>query len=210
LQRVNEREPNGQDFFLDETVSLRLRGNYEGLLRVYQLLLTGGGIAFTFQPGGMELPSFLFDLEDIFERFIRQTFLQALRPQKIAVLDGNKHQGRLFEDNKTYPTKPDLIFRRGKKNVIALGEVKYKPKIKEADRYQIISHVTAAKSPLGILFSPANEGESQRLDRIGRLATGAQFYHYRVDIRGDIKAAQQQMVQDVSALLPEEVEAVPA
>lgn len=80
--------------------------------------------------------------------------------------------------------------------------MKYKPKIKEADRYQIISHVTAAKSPYGFLFSPANEGESQRLERIGRLATGAQFYHYRVDIRGDINAAQAQMVKDVSALLP--------
>lgn len=206
LRRVNEREPTGQDFYLDETVSLRLRGNYEGLLRVYQLLLTGGGIAFTFEPSGKELPSFLFDLEDIFERFIRQTFIDALRERKIAVLDGNKHQGRLFEDNKTFPTKPDLIFRRGKKNVIGLGEVKYKPKIKEADRYQIISHVTAAKAPFGILFSPANEGESQRLERIGRLATGAQFYHYRVNIRGDIDAAQAQMVKDVSGLIPADEE----
>lgn len=51
LQRVNTREPSGPDFFLDEKVSLRLRENYQGLLRVYQLLLTGGGIAFTFEPG---------------------------------------------------------------------------------------------------------------------------------------------------------------
>lgn len=107
-----------------------------------------------------------------------------------------------------YPTKPDLIFRRGKKNVIGLGEVKYKPKIKEADRYQIISHVTAARAPFGIVFSPANEGESQRLERIGRLSTGAQFYHYRVDIRGDIDAAQAQMVKDLSALLPAEESAL--
>lgn len=207
LQRVNEREPTGQDFYLDEGVSLRLRSNYEGLLRVYQLLLTGGGIAFTFEPSGKELPSFLFDLEDIFERFIRQTFIEALRDDKIAVLDGNKHQGRLFEDSKVFPTKSDLIFRRGKKNVIGLGEVKYKPKIKESDRYQIISHVTAAKAPIGILFSPANDGESQRLDRLGRLATGALFFHYRVDIRGDIKKSQAQMVKDVSELLPKAAEA---
>ncbi|MCK5778786.1 MAG: hypothetical protein KAH11_08345 [Rhodospirillales bacterium] len=201
LLRVNEREPSGQDFFLDETVSLRLQRNYEGLLRVYQLLLTGGGIAFTFEPGGKELPSFLFNLEDIFERFIRQTFVKAFREQQITVLDGNRHQGNLFEDSKVYPTKSDLIFRHGKKSVIGLGEVKYKPRIKETDRYQIISHVTAAKSPLGILFSPTNEGESQRLDRIGRLATGAEFYHYRVNIRGDIKDAQEQMVKDISTIL---------
>ncbi|MCW1934518.1 McrC family protein [Pararhodobacter zhoushanensis] len=201
LQRVRAQEPGIHDFTLDQTVSFRLRAHYSGLLRVYQLLLTGGGIAFTFEPGGKELPSFLFNLEDIFERFIRQTFLIALRERNIAVLDGNKHMGRLFEDNRSFPTKSDLIFRYGKRNVIGLGEVKYKPKLKEIDRYQIISHVTAAKAPLGILFSPANEGESQKLERLGRLSTGAQFYHYRVDIQGDIRAAQAQMVADVSALL---------
>jgi 5-methylcytosine-specific restriction endonuclease McrBC regulatory subunit McrC len=203
LQRVREREPAALDFELGQSVSLRLRQNYSGLLRVYQLLLTGGGIAFTFEPGGKELPSFLFSLDDIFERFVRQTLLIGLRVHGITVLDGNKHQGRLFEDNRTYPTKSDIIFRRGKKELIGLGEVKYKPRLKEIDRYQIISHVTAAKSPVGILFSPANEGESQRMERIGRLATGAQFYHYRIDIQRDIIAAQTKMIEDVRAILPE-------
>lgn len=202
LQRVQEREPGSHDFDLDQSVTLRLRDHYGGMLRVYQLLLTGGGIAFTFVPSGKELPSFLFNLDDIFERFVRQTFARGLREQRISVLDGNKHQGRLFEDNRIYPTKSDLIFRCGKSAIIGLGEVKYKPKLKEVDRYQIISHVTAAKAPLGILFSPTNEGESQRLERIGRLATGAQFYHYRVDIQGDIAAAQQQMIRDVMTVLP--------
>ncbi len=203
LSRVDECEPSGQDFFLDEMVSGRLREHYSGLLRIYQLLLTGGGIAFTFEPNGQKLPSFLFDLEDIFERFIRQTFTDALKVHNITVLDGNKHQGRLFSDSKVYPTKPDIIFRDVKRAVICIGEVKYKPKIKEADRYQIISHVTAEKAPLGILFSPANEGESQRLERIGRMATGAEFYHYRFDIAGDIRLSQAQMVRDIRALLPE-------
>ncbi|MBU2961984.1 McrC family protein [Citreicella sp. C3M06] len=201
LRRVQEREPSSHDFFLDETVSLRLRENYAGMLRVYHLLVTGGGIAFSFAPGGRELPSFLFNLEDIFEKFIRVSFGEGLRARKISVLDGNKHQGKLFTDSKVYPTKSDVIFRRGKKNVIALGEVKYKPKLKEADRYQIISHVTAAGAPLGVLFSPANEGESQGLRRLGKLPTGAEFYHYLVNIRGDIREAQGKMVKEVGAIL---------
>jgi 5-methylcytosine-specific restriction enzyme subunit McrC len=202
LQRVKEREPSALDFDLDQSVSLRLRLHYSGMLRVYQLLFTGGGIAFTFEPGGKELPSFLFNLDDIFERFVRQSFVQGMREHSITVLDGNKHQGRLFEDNKIPPTKSDLIFRRSKKEVIGIGEVKYKPKIKEADRYQIISHVTAAKAPVGVLFSPTNGGESQRLERIGRLSTGAQFYHYRINIQGDIRAAQAKMIREVHAILP--------
>jgi len=203
LQRVQAQELGVLDFNINESISLRLRGYYEGMLLIYRLFLTGGGIAFTFEPKGKELPSFLFNLEDIFERFVRQTFVQGLREQKITVLDGNKnkYQGRLFEDSRVYPTKSDIILRRSKKEVIGLGEVKYKPKLKENDRYQIISHVTAAKAPVGILFTPANEGESQRLERIGRLATGAQFYHYRINIKGDIKAAQTQMIREVSTLL---------
>lgn len=203
FQRVQTQELNKIDFNLTDPISLRLRGYYEGMLRIYHLLLTGGGIAFTFEPRGKELPSFLFKLDDIFERFVRQTFVQGLRDQGITVLDGNKikYQGHLFQDSRVYPTKSDIILRRSKKEVIGLGEVKYKPKLKENDRYQIISHVTAAKAPIGILFTPANEGESQRLERIGQLATGAQFYHYRINIQGDIKAAQTQMVREVSTLL---------
>jgi len=201
LQRVRAREPNTTEFVLAPRVSIRIQPHYAGMLRVYQLLLTGGGIAFTFDPGGEELPSFLFNLEEIFERFVRETFVRYLGDKGIAVLDGNKHQGRLFEDNRRYPTKTDLIFRRSSNNVAALGDVKYKPRLKESDRYQIISHVTAAKAPVGILFRPANDDESQGLDRFGRLSTGAEFYQYLVDIRGDLAAMQKRMAQDIQPLL---------
>ncbi len=202
LQRVEAREPTTLNFDLEAAVSRRLRPQYGGMLRIYHLLLTGGGISFTFEPGGKELPSFLFNLDDIFERFVRQAFVSGFREHGISVLDGNKHQGRLFEDSKVYPTKSDIIFRRSKREVLGIGEVKYKPKLKEADRYQIISHATAAKAPFGILFTPANAGESQRLERLGRMATGAEFYHYRVNIQGDIQASIDQMIREVSALLP--------
>lgn len=202
LQRVETREPTALDFDTEATVSRRLRPQYSGMLRIYHLLLTGGGISFTFEPGGKELPSFLFNLDDIFERFVRQAFASGLRAHGISVLDGNKHQGRLFEDSRVYPTKSDIIFRRTRHETIGIGEVKYKPKLKEADRYQIISHVTSAKSPMGILFTPANIGESQRLERIGRLPTGAQFYHYRINIQGDIQTAVDQMILDIAGILP--------
>lgn len=201
LQRVGEREPRGIDFDLHRAVPPRLQQQYAGMLRCYQLLVTGGGIAFTFETNGRELPSFLFNLESIFERFVRHTLVRGMRDRKIVVLNGNKHPGSLFEDSKFYSTKTDIIFKCDKKTTIGLGEVKYKPKLKEADRYQIISHVTAAKAPIGILFVPANAGEDQGLCRLGRLPTGAQFFSYRVDIQGDIETAQAKMVRDVFCLL---------
>jgi 5-methylcytosine-specific restriction enzyme subunit McrC len=202
LQRVNPREPNAMDFEVEASVSSRVRPQYAGMLRIYHLLLTGGGISFTFEPDGKELPSFLFKLEDIFERFVRQVLVAGLRAHGIGVRDGNKHKGYLFDDSRDYPTKSDIVFRRLKRDVIGIGEVKYKPKLKEADRYQIISHVTSARAPVGILFTPADEGESQRIERIGRMSTGAQFYHYRVNIQGDIHTAADQMTRDILAILP--------
>ena len=132
---------------------------------------------------------------------MRKTLAEALRGQNIQVIDGNNHQGYLFQDTGRYKTKTDIVFRGNKKDVIGLGEVKYKPKLKEADRYQIISHVTAANAPIGILFIPANEQESQGPERLGRLATGAQFFSYRVNIQEDIETAQATMTRDVLALL---------
>ena len=201
LQRVSKREPGELDFDLDKSVSPRVQHLYSGMLSTYQLLLTGGGIAFTFESGGRQLPSFLFKLEEIFERFVRETLTKGLCNSEVSVLDGNKHHGYLFVDSKVYRTKTDLIFRRKSKEVIALGEVKYKPRLKEADRYQIISHVTAAKASIGILFTPANDQHSQQLELIGRLATGAKIYNYQIDIRGEIDASQTRLVEDVLAVL---------
>lgn len=202
LQRVAVCEPSFLDFENSNTVSMRSQPHYSGMLSVYQLFLTGGGISFIFEPNGQRLPSFLFNLDDIFERFVRHSIANGLRAHGVSVVDGNKHQGRLFEDNRNFITKPDVIFRRSKKEVICIGEVKYKPTLKEADRYQLISHVTSYKAPIGIFFSPTNDNESQRLERIGRMSTGAQFYHYRIDIMGDLKLAVGEMVRDVLRVLP--------
>ncbi len=201
LQQVSDREPNTYDFDLDLAVSPRLRRHYSGMLRVYHLFLTGGGIAFTLDAEGKELPSFLFSLERIFEQFIRNSLMQGLRVYGIRVLDGNRNQGSLFVDNRNYPTKSDIVICRSRNNAIAVGDVKYKPKLKETDRYQIISHVTSATARIGILFTPANVGESQRIERIGMLSTGAQFYHYRINIQDDLAIAQSQMIRDVLSIV---------
>lgn len=207
LSFVKPRRPSITDFELAATVSLRLRTAYAGMLLTYKLLLTGGGVSFAYEKEGRELPSFLFNLETIFENFIRRTFQLALRQHHIRVTDGNKSPGSLFVNNKSYPTKSDLLFSC-ERGAIAVGEVKYKPKIKETDRYQIISHVIAANAKIGILFSPANLGEDQRLVSLGQVSTGAKFYHYLLSIDGDILKNAERMIQHVYPLLTvgEEIE----
>lgn len=201
LQFVKTVRSSNIDFNVNGLVSKRLAEHYSGLLKVYQLLMLGGGVSFVFDSKGKELPSFLFNLDSIFERFVRKTLSMGLNQFNMKILDGNLHLGYLFEDNHLYKTKSDIIFKSGNK-IFGLGEVKYKPKLKEADRYQIISHTTAANSSIGILFTPAVGNQAQGPEYIGRLSsTKAKFYHYRVDIRDNIEEAQKQLNIEVYDLI---------
>jgi len=176
--------------FGDQTLSSSLpmwvRDSYLGALTVYSVLLGFTKVGFSYDAQGSDMPSFLFSLDEIFENFVRNTFRAPLREQAIAVLDGNvsRPQHPLFLDNKRFPIKPDLIFRKGK-TVLGIGEVKYKPRIEEADRYQVISHVVALGVPIGVWISPATN-DNPGLEYIGSIATGARFYHYRLNITGDL------------------------
>jgi|SRR5665213_1570741 len=178
-----------------------LRNPYYGALSIYAVMLGFTKIGFAYEPGGAVLPSFLFKLDDIFESFVRNTFRIKLRSRAISVLDGNspKNHIPLFIDNRQYPTKPDVIFRREKK-LIALAEVKYKPRIEESDRYQLISHVAASRAPLGVWVSPVLSGEATGLRYVGSVA-GAKFYHYTLDISAqNFDSTLDNMTDDVYGL----------
>lgn len=202
LHRVQPHPMKFSEEALAGTAPRWVRDHYRGALTVYAMLLGYTKIGFGYDAQGTEMPSFLFSLDHVFESYVRNVFREALREQKIGVLDGNKPNnfGRLFLDNARFPTKPDMIFRK-KKLILALGEVKYKPEIKEEDRYQVLSHVLAAQCQLGIWISPAPEGHKGSLSYIGTVSTGAKFYHYLLDISADIDEASSVMVNKIGALL---------
>lgn len=203
LDRVSAGPMNLGDEALADTAPRWVRESYRGALSVYSMLLGYTQIGFGYDAQGSEMPSFLFALEDVFESYVRNVFRAALREEKIAVLDGNnpRHYGKLFLDNDRFITKPDLIFRKSKV-VVGLAEVKYKPDIKEEDRYQVLSHVQAAGCKVGVWISPAPHGSAGGLEYIGSVSTGAKFYHYQLDIGGDLDAASAAMVEKIRPLLP--------
>lgn len=203
LHRVTPVPMRFGDEGLADTTPRWITEHYRGALSVYSMLLGFTQIGFGYDARGAEMPSFMFSLDDVFESYVRNVFREALREQKIGVADGNdyKNHGRLFLDNDKFPTKPDVIFRR-KKTVIALGEVKYKDEISENDRYQVLSHVLAAGCKIGVWISPTPEGQAGGLSYVGTVSTGAKFYHYLLDIDGDLDDAAAVMVEKVSALLP--------
>jgi 5-methylcytosine-specific restriction enzyme subunit McrC len=179
-----------------------IRDSYKGALTVYSILLGFTRVGFSYSAQGSEMPSFLFCLDDIFESFVRNTLREGFRNQRISVLDGNKpiHQQSLFSDNARFPIKPDAIIKSGKRT-LAIGEIKYKPKIEEADRYQVISHVLASGAPLGIWISPALSDAASGMEYIGTIAAHAKFYHYRLNISSRLEEAKSDMVASISCLV---------
>jgi 5-methylcytosine-specific restriction endonuclease McrBC regulatory subunit McrC len=177
------------------------RDAYRGALTIYAVFLGFTRIGFPYSAQGSEMPSFLFSLDNIFESFVRNVLRNGLREQRISVVDGNKpnHQQPLFRDNARFPIKPDAIIKLGKKT-LALGEIKYKPKIEEADRYQVISHVIASGAPLGVWISPALSDAASGMEYVGEIATHAKFYHYRLNISSDLEAAKKELIASISRL----------
>lgn len=179
-----------------------LKVSYFGALTVYAMLLGYSRIGFAYEPHGTELPSFLFSLDAVFESYIRNICREALRQEKIAVLDGNKssHHRPLFLDNKTYPIQPDLIFRR-RKVVLGLSEVKYKEKLDEHDRYQLISHTVASQAKVGVWISPTPPNGKSGLSYVGKISTDAKFYHYQIDISGKLDSAENDLIEKIGNLV---------
>lgn len=192
-------KPGDQE--LSSALPMWLKDGYYGALTVFSVFLGFTKVGFSYSSTGSRMPSFLFSMDFIFESYVRNYLRNLLTSQKIAVLDGNagKNQRPLFTDNKRFPIKPDLIFRKDKITV-ALGEVKYKPRIEESDRYQVISHVIASSSPIGIWISPATNGDAG-LEYIGAIATGAKFFHYKLDITGDMGLSSSKMLTEILSVI---------
>lgn len=174
-----------------------LMNSYQNALKIYSIYLGHQRIGFSYDPQGSSLPSFIFSLDTIFEDFIRNYLNKIFSHEKISVKDGNKHHNQkpLFTDNNRFPVKPDLIFQH-KKNILGIGEIKYKPKIDEKDRYQLISHVMALRAPIGIWISPAN-GEQTTIERIGSTTNGAVFYHCKISLSDDIEISSAEMAKKI-------------
>lgn len=106
----------------------------------------------------------------------------------------------LFQDNSRFPIKPDAVIWRGEK-AIAVAEMKYKRKVSEADRYQVISHAIASRARMGLWIHPTADGELAGVHYVGRLANGQEFYQYRLDLSGDLDASRNRMVSDLLPLV---------
>lgn len=101
------------------------------------------------------IPVFAFDMADFFEQYVRKFLKQEFSATSFLIQDGNQPEvtRQLFVNNSKHVVKPDLVVSNSKR-AVAVGDVKYKPRVSEGDRYQVLTHAKAFGVHLAFVVRP--------------------------------------------------------
>jgi 5-methylcytosine-specific restriction enzyme subunit McrC len=178
----------------------QLRAYYLDILDACLIILGRHGVEIIEPDGDRGLHSLVVNLEDAFELYVR-----AVLQRQLDVLDGNKEgKGSFFVDNALYETKPDLVVNiQGM--TAAIGDAKYKTKVTEADRYQLVTHALAHNVRFAFFVVPSRDGTSggEALGTIGR-ASGIRISQYRINLDAADMVQEESQLTDwlVGAVAP--------
>lgn len=209
LARVNHSQFDLQNF--DAAGALRgiptFRDTYQFAVPLALALVRGSTVLHDHSDAGLLMPSFLIEMDTVFEAYIRNVLYAFFSTKSIMVRDGNleKWQRPLLRDNKRYRVKPDLVVLRGSANPLAIADVKYKPKPAEEDRYQIISHALSYQVPIAVLIYPLSDGRQPGLRRLGKTGfadNAVELFEYHFDLAADLTLSEADIGAKLESLLP--------
>jgi 5-methylcytosine-specific restriction enzyme subunit McrC len=183
----------------------RLRHYYDGVCETCLFIAGNDSISLKVRGSDVDLLSFVLNLEDMFERYVRNILRGSLEgtSNEVRVIDGNK-EGRsyLFIDSRTMEVKPDIVVRKGLKSSL-IADVKYKLKVNESDRYQLIAHTYSCGVRRALFVLPSFGDGTDGLVRCGQVrdSTGIEIYEYRMRLDGDIEKQERLLSQSVETLM---------
>jgi len=172
-------------------------------------ILKRSGVSYLVGKKGIELPSYLINLETAFESYCRNILSKGLRAadNKIIVGDGNRKpwKKKLFNGPSANEAKPDLVLTYGEdKTPIVIGDVKYKREIKVEDRYQVISHALSYNVNVAFLCCPAGFKQESGLKKVGVIGQGASqitLYEYWFDLQTNLEIQEKTIVEAILNLV---------
>jgi 5-methylcytosine-specific restriction enzyme subunit McrC len=171
-------------------------------------IISNSDVSLNISKTGINLDSYVVSLDSVFENYIR-TVISRFPDQgngPIATVDGNlqRHQKALFRNNKKYRIKPDLIIK-DKGGPIVIGDVKYKIRPQEEDRYQIITHSLSygVKSAILIYPKPEEKRETSLIEigRIGSEENEICIFEYYFDLSGDLVIEEEKLRDGVQSII---------
>lgn len=199
---------------LDQTARLGVRvtpglsPEYSRALRLAKLIVAGHGIELQGQGEGVSLPSFLIDMERLFEDYMRHVF--ATHVTGAEVLNGNREGAKpIFDDRREPRATPDIVCRQGKAWPL-IGEVKYKTNESKDDRYQVMAYALSYRAKDIVLILPTDGVESSGLTKVGEV-NAVNIHRYRFDLAAtDLEAEATAMAAVIDGLVQTKAEAISA
>ena len=183
-----------------------LRSHYYSIISICFVIINSQGLRLNEREGEVEASSFVIDLSDVFERYLRQALRNsvAARQKGLQILDGNEEGLRsLYCDKRKPAAKPDMVViaEDGAKLIV---EAKYKAAIKEVDRYQVIAHGVAFGAKACVLCIPGSDGNRVGLELEGHVGHNSPLpiYVYRFPLfSGDLAEDERRFAEAVTQLL---------
>lgn len=204
--------------FADALAELpRFKPHHSRAIWIARELINRSSEVLDFADRRLSLPSYLINLDRVFESYIRNVLrsqLNALGAQ-ILVQDGNLKgfTKPLLNDSDRFVVMPDiLIFADDQVAPRLVADVKYKTRPKEEDRYQIITHSLSYHCRKAMLIYPKRRGGPSGLIRLGEIGPPSfpiELFEYHFELDGVLENNENQLAHAATRLLGNDLAAPP-
>ena len=186
----------------DEALFLSGDGSpeYRRAIRLATTVLMERGVELPGGSGDLSLPSFLINMETLFESYARHVLRTRL--SGFVVMDGN-NEGRksLFDDRRSPNATPDIVIRNEAGAATLVGEVKYKSDENRDDLNQVLGYALAYRVDIVVLILPADGNHPEGLAKVGQIAN-VSVYRYRINMASDdLDSQESRFTGSISGLL---------
>ena len=141
-----------------EVIFDRLNGHYRQVVTLARLVLQHS--AFQSSRGAVRAIGFLFDMDDVFQRFLTRALREKLGLSDRAFRSDKKLPKITLDEAKSVGLEPDLSWWEGDRCVF-VGDAKYKnltgKNVPNDDLYQLLAYATALRLPGGLLIYAKGE-----------------------------------------------------
>jgi 5-methylcytosine-specific restriction enzyme subunit McrC len=187
----------------------RFKFHHSRAIWIARELIIRSSVVLDFADRRLSLPSYLINLDRVFESYIRNVLRSRLRALRAAftVQDGNLKgfTKALLNDSERFVVMPDiLVFGDGEVAPRMVADVKYKTRPKEEDRYQIIAHSLSHHCRKAMLIYPKRPGGPSGLIRLGNIGPPSfsiDLFEYHFELDGVLEDNENQLVYDAAHLL---------
>jgi 5-methylcytosine-specific restriction endonuclease McrBC regulatory subunit McrC len=169
--------------YAEEVMKHSSSATEKDLLALAQVILAHESFEHGATTLGSSPRAWFLNLENLFERAVREVSRDAAEPAGLDVNDSARSQKLIFKtEHGKYTANPDLVISNAAA-VLAIGDVKYKSWSGSAsadDIYQLLVHAATFRSSVGFLVFP---GENLEIHDLGFSSTGCRTWLLVVDAR---------------------------